>query len=147
MQAMNKKINISFLVIGVTVIIAFAILLKFTYTLRDIRINGELRYCSIIHINYSGKGGNSADVLIDGQKKMAGHIVDDLKIGDTIAVRYIKGRSRVVQDDVRPCIYYFYFGLESILLIVGVVFIVGGFMGKTFYDSYFSKSSKKHKKK
>ncbi|MBS3993971.1 MAG: hypothetical protein KGZ87_09665 [Bacteroidetes bacterium] len=128
---MKKKTNISFLVIGVVIIIASVVLAKFTYTLRDIRINGELRYCPIININYSGKGGNSADVLINGQKKLAGHITDDLKVGDTIAVRYIKGKSQVVQDDVRLSIYYLYFGLESILLIVGIVFIVGGFMGKT----------------
>lgn len=128
---MKKKINISFLVIGVVVIIVSVNLVKYTYTLRDIRINGELIYCPIININYSGKGGNSADVLINGQKILAGHITDDLKVGDTIAVRYIKDKSQVVQDDVRLSIYYLYFGLESILLIVGIVFIVGSFMGKT----------------
>jgi hypothetical protein len=144
---MNKKINISFLLIGIATFIVSVILVNFTYTLRDIRINGELRYCPIIHINYSGKGGNSADVLVDGQKKMAGHTIDNLKVGDTIAVKYIKGKSRVVQADVKPNIYYFYFGLESVLLLVGIVLIIGGFMGKSIYSANNHQRNKFENKK
>lgn len=144
---MNKKINVSFIVMGIASIIVFVLLVRFTYTLRDIRINGEIKQCPIVSIDYATKGGNSANVVIDGKELIAGRISNQQKVGDIITVRYIKGKSWVVQDRVRPFGFYLYFGLESILLIVGVTFIIGGFMGKTFYGSYFSKSSKKHRKK
>jgi hypothetical protein len=139
---MNKKINLSFVIVGIITIIVFVLVFKFTYTSRYIRINGELRYCPISNIHYGRK--DIATVLIDGQKLDAGELgthrtafgkrINALQVGDTIAVRYIKGKSRVVQNDVKSGIYYFYFGLESILLIVGITLIIGGFMGKSIYS-------------
>jgi len=69
-------------------------------------------------------------VLIDGKNFSAGRVIGDLSVGDTIAVRYLKGKSRVVQERVELWRFYLWFGLESILLILGVSIIVGGFMGE-----------------
>ena len=151
---MNKKINISYLIIGIASIIAFIILVKFTYTSRYIRINGELKYCPIVSIDYGVK--NYVTVSIDSQELDARLMIDDLCIGDSIAVRYIKGESRVIQERVELWRFYLWFGLESTLLIAGVISIVGGFMGKGTYRDYAHrykrskkaiKSTKKKKKK
>ncbi|HPH63110.1 MAG TPA: hypothetical protein PLN63_05780 [Paludibacteraceae bacterium] len=69
-------------------------------------------------------------MLIDGKNFSAGRVIGDLSVGDTIAVRYLKGKSRVVQERVELWRFYLWFGLESILLILGVSIIVGGFMGE-----------------
>jgi hypothetical protein len=151
---MKMKINITFILLGSIAIIAFILLIRFTWTLRDIRINGELRYCPIVEISY---GRNDyATILIDGQRLDAGLLrthkdvwgnrIDGLQIDDIISVRYIKGKSRVVQESVEPWRYYLFFGLESILGIMGIALTIGGFMGKTFYNSYIPKNIHKQNK-
>jgi hypothetical protein len=140
---MSKKINFLFVIIGIVAVAIFIVLAKFTYNSRDILVNGELRYCLIVKIEYSTK--DYATVLIDGEKLDAGLLrtrqdiwgkrIGGLQVGDSIAVKYIKGRSRVVQADVELWRYYLHWGLEAILLIVGLIFIIGGFMGKTMHNS------------
>lgn len=140
---MTSKINISFIVIGVFAIVVFILLAKFTYISRDIRINGEIKQCPIVRIDYAIKGGNHANIMIDGKELPAGRLIDNLEVGDTIAVRFIEGESRVVQDSVALWRYYLYFGLECILFLLGIVLIIGGLKGKTIYDSYIPKNSRK----
>ncbi len=136
---MKNKINISFVIIGVLVVIIFILLVKFTYTSRDIRLNGEIIQCPIISITYAIKGGNHGHVMINNKEFHVGRLTDDLEVGDTIKVRFMEGKSQVVQADIKPEIYYLYFGLESIVLILGIILIIGGFQGKSIYDSSTSK--------
>jgi len=125
-------LNKSVIMIGIACIITFIVLVKYTYTLRDIRINGEIRYCPIVKIR-EGTAGKWCNVNIDNKELDAGLCSNKLKKGDTIAIRYIKGKSEVVQEQVELWRYYIFFGLESILLIVGIILIIGGFMGKSIY--------------
>lgn len=66
-----------------------------------------------------------------------------LFIGDTITVRYLKGKNRVVQEDFELWRFNVLFGLESILLLFGIIILIGGFKGKSMYYDY---SAKKHNK-
>ena len=143
---MKKKINISFVIIGVLVVSIFILLVKYTYTSRDILLNGEIIQCPIISITYAIKGGNHGHVMINNKELPAGGLTDDLEVGDTIKVRFMEGKSRVVQTDIKPGIYYLYFGFESIVLILGITIIIGGFQGKSIYDSYIPKKRRIQKK-
>jgi len=127
---MKKKINILFVVLGLCSIIAFIYAVTFTYNLREIRINGELKKCRIVRISYAIKGGNHAYIMIEGKELPAGVLISKVKVGDSLLVRYIKDKPWVVQDRVKLWRYYLFFSLESILLIVGVILTVGGFLGK-----------------
>lgn len=133
---MRKKINISFTLLGLAAIIAAILVINFTYSSRNIRINGVIVDCPIEHIKYSTRGGNHAYILYNGIIFPAGRLILDKQIGDTITVRYLKGMNRVIQEDFEPWRFNLYFGLEGILLIMGLIIIIGGFKGKTMYDSY-----------
>lgn len=126
----KKRTNKLAIILGIVLIISFVITVRYTYILREIRVNGELIYTPIVSISYAAQGGNSAKVLIEGKELSAGSISNKLKVDDIIAVRYIKGKSDVVQERVELWRFYLWFGLESVLLILGGFLIVGGFMGK-----------------
>ena len=125
---MKKKRNNQAIIIGIVPIIAFVLTAGYTYISREIRINGELIYTPIVRISWGIP--SSCNVVIEGQELKAGRRFGDLRVGDTIAVRYVKGKSRVVQERVELWRFYLWFGLESVLLILGISLIVGGFMGK-----------------
>ena len=112
---MKKKINIFFVILGICSIIAFIYAVTFTYNLREIRINGELKKCEIVRISYANKGGNHAYIMIEGKELPAGRLISDHKVGDSLLIRYIKDKPWVVQDRVKLWRYYLFFALESIL--------------------------------
>lgn len=59
-----------------------------------------------------------------------------------MSIRYIDGCTRVVQAENKIGGYYFYFVLEFILLILGILIILGGLQGKNIYDTYMPKQKK-----
>ncbi len=127
---MQRKRNNQAIIIGIIAVVAFVVTARYTYISREIRINGKLISTPITSISYSSKGKNSARVVIEGKDLRIGRIGNNLHIGDTVAVRYIQGKSRVVQESDKLSGYYLIFALESIFLLLGVFLIVGGFMGK-----------------
>jgi hypothetical protein len=143
----NSRNNTA-IIIGIISIVVFIIASRITYSLQEIRIKGELVYIPIVSISYASKGGNSAKVLIDGEELSAGNISNKLRVGDTIAVRYIKGKPRVVQERIELWRFYLWFGLESIFLILGIPLIIRGLCGKTiFKPNKFTDNKKRNKKK
>jgi hypothetical protein len=68
--------------------------------------------------------------MIEGKELPAGRLISDHKVGDSLLIRCIKDKPWVVQDRVKLWRYYLFFALESILLIVGVILTIGGFLGK-----------------
>lgn len=148
-KKMNRKINGYFLLIGFMAVVASVLMINYTQNSLIILKNGNLAYCPVIHIDYSARGGNHAFVMLNGQKISAGQVENSIEINDTIAIRYIEGESRVVIAKNKFIVYYFFFVIEGILFVLGVTIIIGGFMGKSIYDSYTPRKNnrRKHKKK
>lgn len=142
-KKMKRRINAFFLFMGFSAVIAAFLTIYYTNKSLYILKNGDTVYCPVVHIDYSTKGGNHAIVLLNGRELSAGKTSQRVKLNDTIAVKYIEGESRVIQMENKIEGYYFYFVLEFILLIIGVIILIGGFLGKSIYDSY---SFKKHSK-
>jgi len=116
------------IIFGLFSLVVFVIVIHYNYTTKEIRMTGQLVRTHVVSLNRSRSGG-SCNVIIDGKELRAG-MSYGLNIGDIIAVRYIKGESRVVQERVEVWRIYLWLGLSSILLVVGIFLIVGGFTGK-----------------
>ena len=145
-KMMKRKINAFFLLIGFLAIIAAVLTIYYTNNSLYILKNGDTVYCPVVHIDYSAKGGNHAIVSLHGRELSAGKTALNVQLNDTIAVRYIEGETRVVQAENKIRGYYFYFVLEFILLILGIIIVIGGFLGKSMYDSYTHKEKvQKHR--
>ena len=127
-----RKPNIILLLAGILAILMFVLSFYLSWTDRNIRLKGELRKVKIGNINY-GKG-RSADVIVDNIQLSAGRISRKYSVGDSILVRYIPNEYCVVQERVDPNRYYLYFAIESILLIVGITFIVESFKRKRMWE-------------
>ncbi len=116
---------------GIVLITIFTFAIRFTYSLREIRVNGELVYTPIVSIGKSR--ASTAKVIINERELNAGSISKKSKAGDIIAVRYIEGKTDVVQERVELWRFYLWFGLESFLLFCGIILIVSGFKRVSWY--------------
>ncbi len=145
---MKRKINVFAIIVGSIAIIAFAILIHWNFETEEIRTKGKLIRCPVLSVTYSIKGTDHAKVLVDEKELSALHVDVGLNAGDTIEVRYIEGKSRVVPECVDIWhITYLWRGLVFIPLLLGLPCVIYGifFPDKiTYYE--FGKKKKKKKK-
>lgn len=128
-----KRPNFYFLFCGIFSIIMFVISFYFSWTDRNIRLNGELRKERIVEISGRiSRPHGSALIIINNEMLNAGSISVENRVGDSIFVRYVSGGYCVVQESVNPNRYYLYFTLESLLLIVGIAFIIESLKGRSY---------------
>lgn len=132
-----RKPNIILLLVGIFAVSMFAMSFYYSWTDRNIRLNGELRKVRIVDISYGKRSTRSAIIEIDNARINSGKITTDYSIGDSILVRYIPNEYCVVQERVSPNKYYLYFALEFILLIAGIALIIESLKGKNLLLSTF----------
>lgn len=128
-----KKINYILLISSLICIISWSIISYEILKDRTVRLNGSLINVEIIDFGYR-RFNKYAEVNIQGVRIDAGGIRDKYKLGDTIRVYYIQGVNRVVQEHVNPNRYYWYLGFSSILLILGIAFLVESLKGKSIWS-------------
>lgn len=134
-----RKPNIILLVIGLFAVSMFAMSFYFSWTDRNVRLNGNLKKVRIVNISYGKRSTRSAIVEIDNIRINSGQITANYSIGDSILVRYIPNEYCVVQERIHPNRYYLYFTLESILLLAAIALIVESLKGKDF--SYYQNTA------
>ncbi|MDR1678956.1 MAG: hypothetical protein LBR81_04180 [Prevotellaceae bacterium] len=143
----KRNFNVWAIILGFIALIAYVFALSYNFETKDIRENGELIRTPIVSI-VSGGGKTiryRANVFIENKELDAGSIDSKWQVGDTIAVRYIEGKSRVVQERVEVWRIYLWIGLWSISLLLGLASIIGGFFPQL--DNVEKLRSPKKKKK
>lgn len=144
---MRIKINKILLTVGLASLIAFAFAIYITYTFQNIRIKGKLVYAPIVEISGRISRPNSGcSVLINSKTIYAGSYDGYTPIGDTIAVRYIPGEIRVIQERFKPNRYYLLYSLASPLLILGIMLIIESFKGKSISQYYLEEERQRLKR-
>ena len=128
----KRKINIGMLVMGLIATIVGCYLGQMIYTHREVRFNGELVSCPIVHIDYGAKGGNAGDVEIDGKKLPIYTLDNYFKVGDSLLVRYDKEKKLVIQEKFQEWNFAIYFALDGVLLISGLILTYGGLARKSW---------------
>jgi membrane-bound ClpP family serine protease len=126
----RRKTNAVAIILGVITIVVSLTVANYIYRQRLIRMNGQLLSVPLVKISYSGKGGNSGYVEIDGELLHISSLDRKWGIGDSIKVRYVKGETMVVQEKKKNWNFILYFGLDSVLLIIGLLLVYAGIRGK-----------------
>jgi hypothetical protein len=126
----RRKTNVVAIIIGGISIVVFFAVAIYINTQRVIWMNGQLLEVPLVKINYANKGGNSGYVEIEGQILHVSSLDSKYRIGDSIAVRYLRGESMVVQEKMRKWNFALYFGLNGALLVIGLLLGYAGITGK-----------------
>lgn len=127
----EMKANWKAIFVGIIALLGFLISIHFTAIDRNIRVNGRIVQAPIVGFYGNIFKNGTVSVRINGEVLNAGSFDQrGYAVGDSIRVCYIPGEYSVIQERVSPDRYYFYFGLESVLLLMGIYLIVGGIMGK-----------------
>jgi len=128
----KKKPKIWAILVGIIVIGIACLIANEINDNRLVRKNGILLNAPITEISYGIKGGHSGTVKVDGKLLSVYKLADNYIIGDSISVRYDKEKSLVVQEKFNDNYFTAYFLTDSILLILGVLMVYEGIMGKEF---------------
>lgn len=128
----KKKPKIWAILVGIIVIGIACLIANEINENRLAKKNGILLNAPITEISYANKGGNSGTVKVEGKLLSIHTLADNYAIGDSISVRYDKEKSIVVQEKFNDNYFTAYFLIDSILLILGVLMVYGGIMGKEF---------------
>lgn len=128
----KRKTNFWVILLGIFIISLFLFLANLIYTHRQVRMTGQYISCPLIEITYGSKGGNSGSVLLDGNIISVWSIDDDLKVGDSIQVRYDKTRAIAVQEKFDEKSFLIFFALDSVLLFLGLALLYAGITGRGY---------------
>jgi len=149
----KKKINYKIVILGITLLLSFFLVFYYSWTDRNIRLNGNVIKAPIVEFyGRLSRPNGSVSVRIDGVILNAGKFDRrGYSLGDSIEVCYIPNEYCVVQKRVNPNRYYLYFALESIILLVGGYLIISGLRGQGFEKveekAPFVKSLKRNRKR
>lgn len=116
------------LLTGILCIACFLTIWSIISETKIVKEKGDLVYATIVEIQ-KRHPDDGVYLVINGEKMYSSGLSSNKVIGDTIAVRYIEGIERVVQEWRNPP-YYLQYILTSILLVLGIVLIIESFKGK-----------------
>ena len=132
LRTLKKKPKYWIMLLGIFVIVVSLSIAVVLNNNRLVRKNGVIVIAPIIEISYANKGGRSGTISINGNNVSIFALDNDFKVGDSIPVMYNNDKRLAVQLKFTENYFIVYFILNGVLLMMGLLLIYGGFMGKKF---------------
>lgn len=133
----KKKINKFLLILGLVGVCASILAGRYITEGRSIKLNGDIVKARIIRFRKGLRQKEGAYVELNGKEfYISGLRKKRYSLGDTILVRFIPGKNRVIPEHYKVRVYYLYYAFDLILFLMGAVLVIESFKGKSMWSYY-----------